>query len=217
LEDNAGNVQSSYDRVAEEYARRFIDEPDTKPMDRQMLERFAGQVKGLGPVCDMGCGPGQIARYLKHCGLQDVFGMDLSPRMVAEATRLTPDIPFHQGDMLALPDPDNSWGGIAAFYSLIHIPPARMLQALNELKRVLVPGGVVLLTFHIGEGNSLHLDEWWDTPVDVTFFYFSVEQMENWLREAGFELVETIVRAPYAPEVEYQSHRAYIFARKPVT
>ncbi len=213
MDANAGDVKSSYDRVAGEYGQRFIDEPDTKPMDRQMLERFAAEVKGRGPVCDMGCGPGQIARYLRRCGLQDVFGMDLSPQMATEAARLNPEIPFRQGDMLSLPDADNSWAGIAAFYSLIHIPPALMLQALGELRRVLMPGGLLLMTFHIGQG-SLHLDEWWDEPVDLTFFYFSAVEAEEWLHQAGFEIEETILRDPYAPEVEYQSHRAYIFARK---
>ncbi len=209
MDTNAGDVKSSYDRVSVEYGKRFIDEPDTKPADRQMLERFAAEVDGRGPVC----GPGQIARYLRCCGLQDVFGMDLSPQMVAEAARLNPEISFRQGDMLGLPDPDDSWAAVAAFYSLIHIPPGLMAQAMGELWRVLMPGGLLLMAFHIGEG-SLHLDEWWDQPVDITFFYFSVAQVEEWLRQAGFAIEETIVRAPYAPEVEYQSRRAYVFARK---
>jgi hypothetical protein len=35
------------------------------------------------------------------------------------------------------------------------------------------------------------------------------------MREAGFEIDEVIERDPYAPDVEYQSRRAYIFAHKP--
>jgi ubiquinone/menaquinone biosynthesis C-methylase UbiE len=88
---------------------------------------------------------GQIARYLHRKGVTIILGVDLSAGMVAEAQRLNPETPFHQGNMLALPEPDNAWGGIAAFYCLIHIPRGRIVEALSEMKRVLKPGGVCLI------------------------------------------------------------------------
>ena len=205
------NTQSSYDQVAAEYAEKFKDEMDSKPFDRDCLDRLAREVRGLGPICDMGCGPGQIARYLHRQGV-DTLGVDLSPRMVAEAQRLNPEIHFHQGDMLSLPDADNSWGGIAAFYCIIHIPREQIVDALREMKRVLKPGGVLLLAFHIGD-EIKHLDEWWEKPVDLDFAFFQAEEMEAWLQEAGYELQETLVREPN-PEVEVATRRAYVFARK---
>ncbi len=58
------DTQTSYDTVASEYAERFKDEMDDKPFDRDCLDRLAREVRDLGPICDLGCGPGQIARYL---------------------------------------------------------------------------------------------------------------------------------------------------------
>lgn len=205
------DTQTSYDQVAAEYAEKFKDEMDDKPFDRDCLDRLAREVGTLGPICDMGCGPGQIARYLHRQGV-DTLGVDLSPRMVAEAQRLNPDIPFHQGNMLALPDEDNSWGGIAAFYCVIHIPRPQIVDALREMKRVLKPGGVLLVTFHIGE-EIKHFDEWWEKPVNLDFAFYLPEEMEAWLKEAGYELEETLVREPN-PEVEVATRRAYLFARK---
>jgi SAM-dependent methyltransferase len=204
--------RNSYDRVAAEYAQRFQDEMDDKPFDRDYLAQLVRLVSRLGPICDLGCGPGQIARYLHRLGA-DVLGVDLSPGMVAEATRLNPQIPFHQGDMRALPFPDRSWGGIAAFYTIIHIPPAEVVQVLAELRRVLRPGGVILLSFHIGD-RTIHLDEWWQKPVSLDFFHFRPAEMEEHLKTAGFELLQTVVRQPDAA-VEYPSQRAYLFARRP--
>jgi SAM-dependent methyltransferase len=205
------NTQNGYDTVSHEYAEKYKDEMDYKPFDRDSLNRLAREVGDLGPICDLGCGPGQIARYLHRRGVQ-TLGVDLSPQMVAEATRLNPEIHFHQGNMLALPDADNSWGGIAAFYCIIHIPRGQIVDALLEMKRVLKPGGVLLLTFHIGT-EITHLDEWYEKPVDLDFAFYQPAEMENWLREAGFELEETLVREPN-PEVEYPSQRVYLFARK---
>jgi SAM-dependent methyltransferase len=206
------NTQTSYDAVAAEYAEKFKDEMDYKPFDRDCLDRLAREVGTLGPICDLGCGPGQIARYLHRQNI-DVLGVDLSPQMVAEAQRLNPETHFHQGDMLHLPDPDNCWGGVAAFYCIIHIRRESVVEALRELKRVLKPDGVLLVTFHIGD-EVTHMDEWWDKPVNLDFNFYQPEEMEAWLKEAGFALEETLVREP-DPEVEYASRRAYLFARKP--
>jgi len=206
------NTQTSYDQVAVEYAERFKDEMDDKPFDRDCLDRLAREVGNLGPICDLGCGPGQIARYLHRQGV-DTLGVDLSPRMIAQAQRLNPEIHFHQGNMLSLPDEDNVWGGIAAFYCIIHIPREQVVEALREMRRVLKPGGVLLVTFHIGQ-EIKHLAEWWEKSVNLDAFFYHPQEMENWLREAGYELGETLVREPN-PEVEVATKRAYLFARKP--
>lgn len=205
------NTQTSYDQVATEYAEKFKDEMDDKPFDRECLDRLAREVGPLGPICDLGCGPGQIARYLHRQGV-DTLGVDLSPRMVAEAQRLNPETHFHQGNMLSLPDADNSWGGIAAFYCIIHIPREKIVDALREMKRVLKPGGVLLITFHIGN-EIKHLDDWWEKPVKLDFAFFQPDEMETWLMEAGLALEETLVREPN-PEVEVATRRAYIFAKR---
>lgn len=205
------NTQTSYDRVAAEYAERFKDEMDDKPFDRDCLDRLAREVGDLGPICDLGCGPGQIARYLHRQGIK-TLGVDLSPKMVAEAQRLNPEIHFHQGDILSLPDEDDSWGGIAAFYCIIHIPREQIVDALREMQRVLKPGGILLVTFHIGT-EIKHLDDWWEKPVNLDFAFYLPTEMESWLKEAGFELEETLLREPIA-EVEVATERAYIFAKK---
>ena len=206
-------VQSGYDRVAENYAEQFRDEMDRKPFDRKMLDWLAEKVGDLGVICDMGCGPGQIARYLNAHGVK-VCGVDLSPEMVRRAQSLNPQIPFQQGDMFALADvADNSYGGIAAFYSIVHLPRPSVVRALQELRRVLSPNGVLLLAFHVGQGIT-HLDEFLGKEVSLDFIFFETEEVKEYLRTAGFELEEAIERDPYSKEVEHQSRRAYIFCKK---
>ena len=208
------DFQTSYDLVADEYVQRIFGELQHKPLDRQLLDRFAARVRDFGPVCDMGCGPGHMARYLQDHGVA-VCGVDLSPAMVERARRLTPGVEFRQGDMMTLDISDGAWAGIVAFYSIIHLPRSDMAQALGELSRVLRPGGILLLAFHIGDG-SIHLDEWWGQKVCVDFFFFRSDEMATDLREAGFDIEKIIEREPY-PNVEHQSRRAYIFARRPKT
>jgi SAM-dependent methyltransferase len=208
----SGKLRASYDSVADEYAAHIYDELRHKPLDRELLDRLATRVGGLGPICDLGCGPGQVARYLRDQGAA-AFGVDLSEGMLAQARRLNPDLEFRQGDMLALSDPAESWGGAAAFYSLIHIPRERVPHALAELRRVLRPGGFVLIAVHSGE-ETVHRDELWGRPVSIDFIFYEPQVLERLLSAAGFVVDEVIVREPY-PEVEVATRRAYVMAHKP--
>jgi ubiquinone/menaquinone biosynthesis C-methylase UbiE len=213
-------IQTSYDRVADEYARHIFSELEHKPLDRELLTRFAAAVKGKGEVCDMGCGPGHIARYLRDADGAggsdhlDIFGLDLSAGMLKEARRLNPDIPFRQGNMLALDLPDASLAGIAAFYAIVNLSRESLPQVFREMARALQPGGLLLLSFHIGD-QTLHRDEWWDRTVAMDFHFLQPLSVQRDLEAAGLAVEEVIEREPYAPGVEHQCRRAYIFARKP--
>jgi ubiquinone/menaquinone biosynthesis C-methylase UbiE len=205
-------IQQSYDEVAAAYAEQFRDELDHKPFDRKMLDWLIEKAGDVGTLCDLGCGPGQIARYLRDRGAS-ACGIDLSDEMVRLAAAANPDISFSQGDMLRLDQvSDNSYTGVAAFYSIIHVARPAVVTALAEVRRVLKPDGVLLLTHHIGS-DIVHRDEFLGKEVSLDFFFFETEEMKRYLTTAGFNLEEVIERDPYA-EVEYPSRRAYIFARK---
>jgi SAM-dependent methyltransferase len=207
------SIRESYDRLADEYARRIFNELQHKPLDRELLNRFAAEIAGSGEVCDLGCGPGHIARYLHDAGAA-VFGLDLSPRMLEQARQLNPDISFREGNMMALDLHDATLAGIAAFYAIVNIPNASLPLVFREMKRVLRPGGLLLLAFHTGD-EILHEDELWGRRISMEFFLFRPPAIRHHLEAAGLVIEEIIEREPYPPEVEYQSRRAYIFARKP--
>src|SRR5947209_12306171 len=63
-------IEASYDRVADDYADEFFGELERKSFDREVLDRFAESVReGEGRVCEIGCGPGHIARYFHDHGV----------------------------------------------------------------------------------------------------------------------------------------------------
>lgn len=205
-------LEASYDRVAEQYGREFFEELERKPFDRDLLDQFAVTLRDQGRVCEIGCGPGQIARYLKDHGVE-MCGVDLSSEMIKQARRLNPDISFERGDMLALDLPDASLAGIICFYSVIHLKREDVTRALKGMHQTLKPGGKILISFHGGEGE-LHRDEWYDKPVSIDVTLFAKDEMANHLLAAGFEVERIVEREPY--EFEYPTRRLYAFGRKPV-
>jgi ubiquinone/menaquinone biosynthesis C-methylase UbiE len=208
-------IRESYDRIAGEYARRIYHELEGKPFDREILHRFANEIKGRGEVWDMGCGPGHVTRYLESLGVE-ASGLDISPGMVELAQRLNPDTRFQVGNMLSLDLPDGSMAGVVAFYAIVNIAKESLPTVFREMYRVLQAGGLLLLAFHVGD-ESAHYDELWKHPVSLDFFYFRPAEIRSLLEAAGFTVEEVIEREPYAPEVEHQSRRAYILAAKDCT
>jgi len=212
MKQSSDHVRAGYDAVAREYADRFAGELAHKPLDRDLLARFAADIRGRGPVYDLGCGPGQTTAFLHGCGV-DVRGLDLSPGLLAEARRRHPGLEFESGDLLDLPLADSCLAGVVAFYAIVHLSPSGLRRALGEMWRVLRPGGRLLLAFHVGTG-SIHVEEFLGRPVSLDFVFFFPQDVTGELVQAGFAAVEVVERDPY-PEVEYPSRRAYLFASKP--
>lgn len=209
----SSTIRENYDRVARDYARRIAGELANKPFDRDLLDRFAEQVAGRGPVCDMGCGPGHIARYLREADV-DAFGLDLSEGMLAEARRLNPFMHFVHGDMTALPLERNALAGITAFYAVVNLPSEYLPRVFKEMYRVLQPEGQLILAFHSGN-EQINIQEMWGQKFTMDFYLREPSEIQLLLEQAGFLVQEVLTREPYAPEVEHQSRRCYIVARKP--
>jgi len=204
------SVRESYDSAAEAYAEHLFGELDGKPLDRHLLDRFAAEVRGRGRVADVGCGPGHVARYLAERGV-DVLGIDLSPAMVDCARRRNPGLEFREGDLRALDLPDGSLAGILAFYAIVHFEPAGLEAVFAEFRRVLSPGGALLIAFHAGE-ETVHVEDLFGRPVSLDFRFHKPAAVTEALRSASFAIAESLEREPY-PGAEYPSDRCYLLAR----
>ncbi|TVL90373.1 class I SAM-dependent methyltransferase [Streptomyces sp. SAJ15] len=208
-------AQTFYDTVATDYADHFRDVLADRPLERALLAAFAELVRaaGGGPVADVGCGPGLVTGHLHGLGL-NVFGIDLSPRMVALARQAHPELRFEQGSMTALDLPDGTLDGLVAWYSIIHVPLDRLPEVFAEFHRVLAPGGRLLLGFQIGD-EPLHLERPFGHPVALDFHRRQPDHIAELLHQSGLtvfarqrrELDETI--GDTAPQ-------GFLLARKPV-
>jgi SAM-dependent methyltransferase len=205
-------IMGAYDRVAGRYADQFGDELKHKPLDRALLDCFAEQVRGRGTVADVGCGPGHIAAYLCQRGLP-MIGIDLSETMVAHARQAVPGVEFRTGDMLNLDVEEESWAGIVAFYSIVHLEPEEILIVAREFYRALRPGGQLLLSFHAGD-ERIHIRDWFGQAVDIEWVFFAPGFLEQQLQDARLVVDASILRAPYA-SIEHPSRRAYLLAHRP--
>ncbi len=201
-----------YDTVAKEYSEKFYGEHEKKPKDQEILHRFSQEIGDRRPIWDFGCGPGHTAEYLKNLGIE-ISGLDLSERILEQARKNYPEIHFQKGNILELEFENDSIAGAVAFYAIVHFTDEQVGVAFNEAFRVLQPGGLFLFTYHIGE-EKIRIEEFFGKKIDIDFMFFSSDFISSCLKWSGFEKIEIIEREPY-PEVEYESRRAYVFAKKP--
>jgi SAM-dependent methyltransferase len=208
------DTRVSYDTVAENYAdlvRDFRGFLNSAPYERAVFGLFTGLVAagGGGPVADVGCGPGQVTAYLQQCGA-DALGIDLSPAMIEMARRDYPELPFAVGSMTELGLADASVAGLVAWYSLIHIPDASIGAVFAQFRRVLRPGGLLLLGFHSGDGSRLKTEGYGGHPMNVWIHRRQPAQVAGWLGEAGFAVEAQLTLSSAAG-----SPPGILFARRP--
>ena len=180
--DDLDPLRADYDRVADRYVDLGVGDLSGEPWLRAVLSGFAEQVRG--PVLDVGCGPGQVSAFLAERGVQ-VSGIDLSPRMVALARQRFPELRFEVGSATDLGVPAGSLGGVLGWWSLFHLPRVRMLSVFEGFARALVPGGLVLVGFHVGAGDLHRTEAYGGVPVGWTTHLWQPGDLRELLAEAG--------------------------------
>ncbi|WP_330317707.1 class I SAM-dependent methyltransferase [Streptomyces platensis] len=207
-------TRAFYDAIATDYDTHFGEHLAARPMDRAVLAGFAELVRAAdaGPVADLGCGPGRVTAHLAGLGLP-VFGVDLSPQMVALARRTHPQVRFEVGAMSGLELPDGALGGIVAWYSIIHTPQERLPELCAAFHRLLAPGGMLLLAFQVGD-EPLHVAQPFGHPVALDFRRRRPDRIAGLLTAAGLEVRTRMLREP-DEELGESTPQAVLMARKP--
>ncbi|WP_181763576.1 class I SAM-dependent methyltransferase [Streptomyces albidus (ex Kaewkla and Franco 2022)] len=181
------DTRASYDADATSYADEVRTLLERLPPERDVMALFAERVRaaGGGPVADVGCGPGRITAHLTSLGV-DAFGIDLSPRMIEVARHEHPGLRFEVGSMTQLGLADGSLAALIAWYSIIHVPDDAIGAVLAGFRRVLRPGGLLLLGFHVGDASPPEPQEDGEKWPESYVRRRRPSQVAAWLDEAGF-------------------------------
>lgn len=193
-------ISEAYEARAAEYIELLGSVEVMHPSDRELIGTWGNQV--VGAAIDAGSGPGHWTNFLAERGV-DISGVDLTPAFVEHARRTYPHLRFATGSVDALEASDASLGGVLAWYSLIHHAPDAIGPALDEIARVLRPGGLLLVGFFAGDAI-----EPFDHAV-VTAYRWPVADLTERLRASGFETVEAHTRTG----VGYRPHAAIVARR----
>ena len=173
-------VKKGYDRLAERYQtiRRAFD-------NKRELNEFASLLPKNAKVLDVGCGAGvPVAQFLVDSGF-DVTGIDFSKNMLELARKNVPNAKFLVKDMTTLDFEADSFDGLTAFYSIIHVSREKHFSLFQSFHRILKPQGIMLV--------CLGPDEWEATDnyygTEMFWSQYSPEKSLQLLKKAGFEII----------------------------
>lgn len=212
--DWISDTRESYDRVAQPYADFTSGAATTNAYmigTYRVLASLCGNDRApLRPVvADIGCGPGMWVHLLATMGVEAI-GIDLSPGMIELARARSSDARFEVGSIHDLPLSAGSLDGVACMYVLHHLPDDAIDAALDELARVVRPGGVLLLGGHIGEQRRVKTEGYGGHPMHVLSLRRPASLWEDKLRDRGMNIEAHTI---YDPDEDTRTHT--LFARKP--
>jgi ubiquinone/menaquinone biosynthesis C-methylase UbiE len=180
MTDKEETVRKGYDEIAGEYnaSRSRFDH-------RKELREFASLLPMKARVLDVGCGAGvPVARFLVESGF-DVVGIDFSENMLRLARENVAEAEFVKKDMTKLDFPADSFDGVIAFYSIIHVPKEKYSSLFDSFHRILKPEGIMLV--------CMGPDEWeaTDEYLGTTMFWsqYGPEKSLQLVKDAGFQIV----------------------------
>ena len=144
------HVQDSYNSGAKRYCEHWSVPHAFTEIDRQ---KFCELLPPKSRILDIGCGPGNDTTCFVEKGFS-VTGIDLSKEMIKLASRRETRAKFLEMDMRHLAFNDDSFEGIWASFSFLHVKEADAEGTLQQFKRVLCSGGYLCLLVHTNEKTT---------------------------------------------------------------
>lgn len=229
------NVEAySTTEASEKYAKNARKVGLTRSEEKVLRRYFSPEA---GNVLDIGCGAGRTTRQLAARGFE-VVGVDVSVRMVETASELHPDIDFQVGDVVNLPfDDDQFEHALFSAYGLDYVyPETDRLAALEEVSRILKPGGVFAFNTHnswynvpavllarsrlkqlyLERGNlSRLLSRYKIAPheYDTATYISNPRRQRRQLRDSGFDFLACVGKR--SSPLKYLERGPYFVARNP--
>lgn len=182
------DLKSTYNKIAEDWVKDH--QVDTWP--HEGIDKFICLLKSGDLVLDLGCGGGTYSKYLLDKGLK-VTGIDFSEKMIEIAKRNAPAGKFLVMDIRDLKKLPQTFEGIFAQASLLHISKKEIENVLKRLNEKLKPEGYFYIAVkEIGSGGKekeIIVDEKYGYRYQRFFSFFTLDEIKNYLKDLKMEIV----------------------------
>lgn len=176
----------TWDKLADLYQEKFMF---LTLYDESYDDFLARLIKKDSSILEIGCGPGNISRYLlnKNTALQ-IDGIDSSPNMVALAKKNNPSACYEIMDSKDVGNIKKSYDGIVCGFCLPYLSKKELSDLLKSSNQLLHEHGILYLSTI--EGNYANSDyQTGSTGDKIYVYYYESDFLKSQLRKFQFELL----------------------------
>jgi len=182
------DLKETYNRIAEDWHRDHTS-------DDWWMEGTDAFIKELSlgaHVLDVGCGSGVKSEYLIAHGFK-VTGIDISDKLLEIAKREIPEAEFKVLSMTDLDSMSETFDGVFAQASLLHIPKKDVGEVVKKMSRRLNPSGFLYIAvkeaFEGTPEEEILKENDYGYEYERFFSYFTMTELEQYLTEAGLKVI----------------------------
>lgn len=211
--------------------RKVFDQIAPSWYNLRHYSRFRTELEALarrwrkGKLINLGCGHG--ADFLPFRQGFELYGVDFSAEMLRFAEKYSKKFGFSarlaQADVRHLPYPDQYFDWAISVATYHHLGKGQHWVALNELWRVLKPGGEAFITVW----NRWQPRFWFrgketkipwrkrDKTLYRYYYLFTYPELERLVRKTGFVIIKSSPESSYHFPLKFFSRNICLLARKP--
>jgi len=184
MENNQISV-NTFNKLAQQYQDKYM----SLEMYDQTFECFIDLLpKADAKILELGCGPGNITRYLLGHGPDlKILGTDLAPKMVDLARTNNPQAEFQILDCRSISSISESFDAIMCGFCLPYLTKEEAASLIKDAAKLLNPGGVIYISTMEDDYGKSGLQSS-SSGDEVFMYYHSSSFLQERLEEAGFDI-----------------------------
>ena len=192
MKDPKQIVREGYDNLTNRYRDHYSFSHHHEY--KTWIANFKSSIQAGDPILELGCGDGIPVAQLLSVNY-DYTGIDISPVQIRNANRQVPDGTFLDADMTEIEFPAESFSGIIALYSIIHVPVEEQQGLLQKIYTWLRANGIFLCT--VGGEEFTGVEKDWIVPGTTMYWsHMHADKYSEWFMSIGF----TVIKREYIPE-----------------
>lgn len=192
--DHYKETFETWNKVASSYQEKFMD----LPLYNETYDIICSEIKKKNAeILDVGCGPGNITKYLLSKRPDfELSGIDIAPNMIELAKKNNPTAKFTVMDIREINVLTNNFNGIICGFSLPYISKTEAENLIFNAKNLLSENGILYISFVEGDPNKSGYQV--NSKGDRSYFYYHrLERLKQQLHENSFD-------QPIVSKVEFQ-------------
>lgn len=182
------DLKETYNRIAEDW----VKDHDRDTWWQEGTDYFLSLLPQGAHILDVGCGAGIKTQYITDEGY-NAMGVDFSEKMIEIAKREYSGLDFAVLDMYDIGTLEKNFDGIFVQAALLHIPKARAMEVLTNMKDKLNAGGFLYLAVKgmraDGMEEEMRKEDDYGYEYERFFSYFSLDELKGYFKELNLEVV----------------------------